>query len=91
MFVFVIVNLAVLVSSLAGLSIVILSIVNSLRIILINYVVLQKLYGLAVRLNIAMGYLTVFDLYSILAKKGSLKDKLKKWLKVIFDLFWGIG
>lgn len=91
MFVFVIVNLAVLVSSLAGLSIVILSIVNSLRIILINYVVSQKLYGLAVRLNIAMGYLTVFDLYSILAKKGSLKDKLKKWLKVIFDLFWGIG
>lgn len=91
MFVFVIVNLAVLVSSLAGLSIVILSIVNSLRIILINYVVLQKLYGLAVRLNIAMGYLTVFDLYSILAKNGSLKDKLKKWLKVIFDLFWGIG
>lgn len=62
MFVFVIVNLVVLVSSLAGLSIVILSIVNSLEIILINYVVLQKLYGLAVRLNIAMGYLTVFYL-----------------------------
>lgn len=37
------------------------------------------------------GYLTVFDLYSILVKKGSLKDKLKKWLKVIFDLLWGIG
>lgn len=91
MFVFVTVNLAVLVSSLVGLSIVILSIVNSLGIILINYVVLQKLYGLAVRLNIAMGYLMVFDLYSIRVKKGSLKDKLKKWLKIIFDLFWGIG
>lgn len=34
---------------------------------------------------------TVHFVYSLFFKSGKVKDKVKKWIKVMCDLFGGIG
>lgn len=34
---------------------------------------------------------TIYFVYSLIFKDGKIKDKLKKWIEIICDLFWGIG
>lgn len=33
----------------------------------------------------------IWILYATLSKRGMLRDNLKKIIKIICDLFWGIG
>lgn len=34
---------------------------------------------------------TVHFVYFLFFKSGKVKDKVNKWIKVMCDLFWGIG